>query len=499
MSVVQAVDWAVIAPPLVVALTAVTVLVGEALLGAPFRRAAGWLSLGGLGLAAALLLPLLGQGRGTFCLPATEGQFAACSYELDALTGAFQLLTLAAAAVVVLLSVGTVRPGGTDPLPEGEYWFLLLSSVTGALVVAAARDLATLVVAVEVVTLPTFVLVGLRRDDPRASEAAVTFFLVSVVSSAVTLYGIALVYGATGELFLTRVATRLADPAGLPDVAGIGVLLTIAGFAVKVAAVPFHVWAPPTYAAAPTPVAAYLSVVSKAAGVVGLVLVLAVAFPAYADRWAPALAVVAALTMTVGNLVALRQRHAVRLLAWSSVAQSGYVLLPLGTAGHDLGRAVDATVAYLLAYAAMNLLAFGVVVLVGRHRPAQRLADYRGLWRTEPLTAFGLALALACLAGLPPGLLGLFAKVVVFQAPVAAGSAWLAIVMAVNVVIGLVYYLAWAALLVATPERGAVPPSYRISVPDGLAVGAALGATVALSVAPGPVLEALDLGRPFLG
>ena len=205
-----------------------------------------------------------------------------------------------------------------------------------------------------------------------------------------------------------------------------------------------------------------------------------------------------AVTMTVGNLVALRQRHAVRLLAWSSIAQSGYMLVPLGAAGAG-GDAIDevlpATVAYVLAYAVMNLGAFAVVTLVGRHRPDNLIEDYRGLGRTEPLTAFALAFSLACLAGLPPGLLGLFAKVVVFQAPVEQGVGWLAVVMAVNVVIGLFYYLAWAATLYArSPDPAASaarPPSYRISVSDGLAIGITLGAAMWLSVLPRMVLEAL--------
>jgi NADH-quinone oxidoreductase subunit N len=243
-------------------------------------------------------------------------------------------------------------------------------------------------------------------------------------------------------------------------------------------------------------VAAYLSVVSKAAGFVGLALLLVRGFGPYAEVWSPVVAVLAAATMTVGNLVALRQRHAVRLLAWSSIAQSGYMLVPLGAAGRGgaaLADVLPATVAYVLAYAVMNLGAFAVVTLVGRHRPANRLADYRALGRTEPLTAFALAFALACLAGLPPGLLGLFAKVVVFQAPVAHGAGWLAVVMAVNIVIGLYYYLAWAASLYArTGTAGAArPPSYRISWSDGVAIGITLGAALWLSVLPRMVLEAL--------
>jgi NADH-quinone oxidoreductase subunit N len=381
-------------------------------------------------------------------------------------------------------------------LPAGEYYFLLLMSVSGAVTLAASRDVLTLVVSLEVVSLPAFALVALPRYDGRASEAALKLFLVSVVSTAVMLFGLSLVYGVTGQVYLDRIATALDDPGARNPALLLGVAISIAGFAFKVAAVPFHFWAPDTYVGAPVPVAAYLSVVSKAAGFVGLSVLLTIGFAPYADVWAPVVAVLAAVTMTVGNLVALRQRRAVRLLAWSSIAQSGYMLVPLGAAGKgNISDVLPATVAYVLAYAVMNLGAFAVVTLVGRRRPANNLDDYRGLGRTEPFIGFALAFALACLAGLPPGLLGLFAKVVVFQAPVEQGTGWLAVVMAVNVVVGLYYYLAWAASLYARAgSEGAPalrPPAYRISWSDGTAIGITLGAALAFSIVPQMILEAI--------
>ncbi|MGH8940721.1 MAG: NADH-quinone oxidoreductase subunit N, partial [Actinomycetes bacterium] len=371
---------------------------------------------GGLAVAAALLLPLVGDRRTTFCVAGEGLLLPACSYVVDDLTLVFQALVLGGAVVCVLLSLDTVRDSA---IPAGEYFFLLLCSVSGALTLAASRDLLTLVVALEVVSLPAFALVALRRFDSRSAEAALKLFLVSVVSTAVMLFGLSLVYGVTGQVHLARIATALDDPGIRGPALVLGVTLALAGFGFKVAAVPFHFWAPDTYEGAPVPIAAYLSVVSKAAGFVGLALLLTEGFAPYADVWGPAVAVVAAVTMTVGNLAALRQRHAVRLLAWSSVAQSGYMLVPLGSAAvGEVDRVLPATVAYVVAYGVMNLGAFAVVTLVGRHREANRLTDYRALARTEPLSAFALAFALACLAGLPPGLLGLFAKVVVFQAPV---------------------------------------------------------------------------------
>lgn len=483
----QPVDWVAVAPPLLVALLALGLLVLDTFLPPARRQVTGWLAALGLVGALGLLVPLVGDRRATFCVPGRRLALPSCSYVVDDLTLTFQALVLAGAAVVVLLSLDTVRLGG---IPPGEYWFLLLASVAGALTLAASRDVLTLVVSLEVVSLPAFALVAMRRYDGRASEAALKLFLVSVVSTAVMLFGLSLVYGLTGQVHLDRIAAALDAPGPRTPLLVLAVVLSIAGFGFKVAAVPFHFWAPDTYEGAPVPVAAYLSVVSKAAGFVGLALLLTRGFAPYADVWAPVVAVLAALTMTVGNLAALRQTQAVRLLAWSSVAQSGYMLVPLGAASVGNVQAVlPATVTYVLAYAVMNLGAFSVVTLVGRHRPANRLADYRALGRTEPLTAFALAFALACLAGLPPGLLGLFAKVTVFRAPVDQGVGWLAVVMAANVVVGLYYYLAWAASLYARPLADARPPSYRISWSDGLAVGVTLGAALWLSVAPGLVLR----------
>ena len=250
----------------------------------------------------------------------------------------------------------------------------------------------------------------------------------------------------------------------------VGIVLVVAGFAFKIAAVPFHAWAADVYQGAPIPVAALLSVISKAAGFAGLILVLVVALPGQAATWVPIIAIVSALTMTVGNLLAMRQRSAVRLLAWSSVAQSGYILAPLavasGPARTRRPRAVGATVAYLVIYAAMNLGAFAVVMLVSRTASRNELDDYRGLVFRSPAAGLALAFCLICLAGLPPGLAGLFAKIVVFREIVDGGAGWLAVVMAVNTVIGLYYYVAWTARLF-TPEPGGGSGSAP-SVPRGL-------------------------------
>ncbi len=514
---VQPVDWLAIAPPVMVAFTAMAVLVADVVVPTRVRRSVvSWMAFGGLAVALLLLLPLRGPARAVFCVLAQQGSGSAggpqsCSYVVDDTTLVFQLLVAGGAGVVVLLSArGTLG----DRLPFGEYHFLLLASTCGAMALAAARDLVTLVVALELVSLPAFALVGLSGGDRRAPEAALKFFLVSVVSVAVMLFGISLVYGVTGTVYLDRIAFTLGSEQGpATRVVGLGIVLTLVGLAFKVGAVPFHFWVPDTYVGAPVPVAAYLSVVSKAAGLVGLLLVVGIAFPSYVSVWAPIIAVLAALTMTLGNLVALRQRNAVRLLAWSSVAQAGYLLVPLGAvppgglARGAVTSVMAATVAYLLIYAVVNLGAFGIVAVVaGTGGGGRRLADYRALFWTDPVRALALAFCLLALAGLPPGLVGLFGKVVVFQAAVDGGAGWLAVVMAVNVVIGLAYYLYWTALLFApageenssSVEADASGPASLTPWPAAIAVGVTVALGVALSVSPGLVLDVLrDLPSPL--
>ncbi|MFJ9518915.1 NADH-quinone oxidoreductase subunit N [Kitasatospora sp. NPDC101801] len=482
-ALVQSVDWVAVAPPLVAALAGLVVLVADLFLKGSRKKALSWIALGGLTLALAALLPLaLGDPRATFCV--TDGD---CSYVVDHFTLAFQLLALGGALIAALLSVHTVA---ADRLPGGEFWFLLLSSAAGAALLPASRDLATLVVALEVASLPAFALVALRRDG-RGAEAALKFFLSSVTATAVMLLGVSFVYAATGTLHLSAIADALTTaPAQLRHLAEAGAVLTLVGFAFKTAAVPFHFWVPDTYVGAPVPVAGYLSVVGKAAGLAGLALVTTVAFRPYGHTWGLVLAVLAAVTMTAGNVAALRQRSAapngaVRLLAWSSVSQAGYLLVPLAAAGYaGSDRPVGATVAYALVYGVVNLGAFAAVAATGH----SRLDDFQGLFARNRWTALALAFFLLCLAGLPPGVVGLFGKVVVFRAAVDAGLGWLAVVMAANVVVALSYYLAWTAKLFAAGESAPT----RVPGPLRATLGLTAAVAVALSVAPQLVLQVVS-------
>ncbi|GLX09410.1 NADH-quinone oxidoreductase subunit N [Microbispora sp. NBRC 16548] len=516
--VIQSIDYAAVAAPLVLALVAGLVLLLDAFL--PARpggaRVLGLVTLGGLVAALAVVAVQAAGGgtRRTFCVPASLGGEpapgragpASCSFVADRFSLVIAAVVLAAGVVVVLLSMTEIAagrdagPGERGRIPAGEWYFLLLATLTGAVLLPASRDLIMLVVSLELVSLPVFALTALKRHDGRASEAALKLFLVSVVSTAITLFGVSLLYGVTGSVHLDRIDAALratGDTAGdmagdmtgdMAQVTAVAIVLVAAGFAFKIAAVPFHFWAGDVYRGAPVPVAALLSVVSKASGFAGLILLLTSALPGRAALWAPGVAVVAALTMTAGNVLAMRQRAAVRLLAWSSVAQSGYILAPLAVYAVAPRAAVGASVAYLVFYAAMNLIAFAVVLLVARLPEGQDLEAYRGLALRSPAAGLSLAFALVCLAGLPPGLAGLFAKIVVFRAVVDGGLGWLALVMAANTVAGLYYYIAWTARLFAPPAAG---ESRTVSTraAAGVAVALAVAVTVVFSVAPQVVLS----------
>jgi NADH-quinone oxidoreductase subunit N len=477
--VIQQLNHVALLPLYAAAGTAVLVLVMElafARRGPVFGAAV----LGGLATAVAAIA-VGGGTASTFC---TGGN---CSWVVapfaTVATVLFALLTIG----VLALSQPALRVGTA---PAGEFCFLLTSAMAGGVVVGYAGDLITLIVGLETLTLPLYVLVGLRRFAPRervtttGASAAVTFFVVSVVSTTIALLGAALLYAATGALHLAV----LGGGAGgrLAPLATVGGSLIVVGFAFKVAAVPLHAWAPTTYDGAPLPVAAYLSTASKLGGVVALAAVV------QRLDTGPLVAVLAVLTMTVGNLVALRQTRMVRLLAWSSVAQAGYILAPLAVGA----RGIVAAAAYAAFFVVLEFVAFATIVAL---RPPGAdggdIASYRGAARRSPWLGAALVLAFAGLAGLPPGLAGLFAKVTIVDALIDTGWGWLAGVVALNAVIALAYYIRAAATLYAGPVGVVVadlrPPKLRVSWPVATALVAAAAAAVVLGFAPQLLFAAL--------
>ena len=339
-----------------------------------------------------------------------------------------------------------------------------------------------------------------RRVPVEAASGALTFFVVSVVSTTVTLLGAALLYALTGAVHLDRIAAALAhrdDLHGVP-LTSAAVLLVLVGLAFKLAAVPFHGWAPVSYDGAPLPVTAYLSTASKLGGIVALLYVTVFALRPWLSVVGPLLANLAVASMTVGNLAALRQRRMVRLLAFSSVAQAGYLLAPLGAFAAAAGRTeaarhtlTAATLGYTMFYLLLELGAFGALIALRGAGAGGRIDDYRGAGRVRPLIAAALAFALIGLAGLPPGLAGLFAKITVVRAALTGDAAWLAVLIALNAVLGLVYYLRAVATLYRPGGYRPVPVSSLVAGVLALVTAAA----VAAGFAPQLVLDAAALLR----
>jgi len=399
-------------------------------------------------------------------------------------------LTLAGLiGVAGALSVALARPvvGGSDR--EGEFYATLTFASLCAVLLGMAADAALLGLAIGALGLATFVMTGYLRRSRPANEASIKYYIFGTVSGAAMLYGLSWWFGLAGTTSLEVIGQRVADaPEGIVIAS---TALVLFGLGYKAAAVPFHFWTPDAYDGAPLPVAAYLSVLPKLAGLVALARVLPLALPDDTAGWTTAIAVLAAATMTLGNVAALPQRNVVRLLAYSSIAQSGYLLMGVAALeGSDQG--VPALVFYAAAYAAMNLAAFAVVIAVQRERGSVDLDAFRGLGRTHPWWTAALVVSFLSLIGIPP-LAGFVGKLELFRAAIDADQAWLAVVAVINTVISIYYYLrvlAPAALEPpAEPRAPGRGPAALVRQPLGAALALAAVATEGFGVAAEPLLE----------
>jgi NADH-quinone oxidoreductase subunit N len=448
-------------------------------------------TLAGLGLLASFV-PVLtlawdGADRSLF-----DGAYVVDNYAL-VLKGLF----LIAGYVTVLISTDYINEGDYY---KGEYYFLLLSSILGMTVMASSRDLISIFIALETLSIPAYLLAGWRKRDVKGNEASLKYYLLGVFATGVMLYGMSLIFGVTHTTVLTEIGAALAEQGSTSaPIVTIGVLFVIIGFAFKVSAVPFHAWAPDTYEGAPTPITAFLSVASKAAGFVALMTLVFLAFDARSDVWQPLFWVLSAITMTVGNVIALRQTNVVRMLAYSSVAQAGYMLAPFAVATHSgRGDAIEAVVTYLLIYAAMNLGAFAVVMAVARKTRSAEKDTYGGLFEYAPGLAVLLAVFFFALAGIPP-LGGWYAKLVIVRVILDNPTGWgvaLGVILGVNSVVGLFYYASVAreAFMRPVPDEDRAP--IRVPAALGSAIALCAVSTVVIGVVPQVVARFAQL-TPF--
>ena len=457
MPVIAASSWATL------------VLIAEMFATSRRYRGVAWLAMVGLAHSAYVAI---GSGG-------TPGIFAG-ALALDGLSAYLGVLAAALSIVCVLAAMDYLS---TTDVVGGEYYPLTAFAFAGILVMGAATDLVVLFLGLETMSMAVYVLAGIQKREPRSNEAALKYFVMGAFASAFMLYGIALLYGATGSTVIGIIG---AAPADRMLLLGLG-MLTV-GLAFKVSAVPFHLWTPDVYEGAPTSVTAFMSTAVKAAGFVAAIRVFAVAMPALAPHLSFVLGAIALLTMTVGNLVALRQTSLKRMLAYSSIAHTGYLMVGLAA---NTQEAASAVLFYLAAYGAMNIAAFAVLMfLASRGSRNEDVGDLAGLGSEHPLLAAAMTIAMLSLTGIPP-LGGFTAKLYLFAAALNAGQTFLVMAALLNSVVSAAYYLGVVKVMYfdTPPADDAVaagPARPHLAVARGLAVAA----TVVLGVAPSGLLDA---------
>lgn len=409
-------------PEIFILVVGILVLILDPFWKAESRRLnLGWLTAGGL--TAALILSLL------LDQPSDPALAWGGMVRFDWLAFVFKMFILFASAITALFFMDVEQLA-----KRAESYFLLLAATIGMCLMVSASDLVMLFLAIETTSIPMYVLAGFMLEDKKSTEAGFKYLLFGAMTSAIFLYGLSLVYGFSGTTQMENMRSYFIRLNPI----SVGVLfLLVVGLGFKISLAPFHFWAPDTYQGAPTPVAGILSTASKAAGLAVLIRLFITAFPQVDTNWQVILAVLAALSMTIGNLAALAQKNLKRLLAYSSIAHAGYALVGV-VAGSELG--IKAVVYYLIAYVLTNLAAFGILAAFGRVTGSDEIRAYDGMSRRSPYLAIAMLVAFLSLSGMPP-FGGFVAKVMVFAAAVEAGWYWLVIVGIINSVVGVYYYL----------------------------------------------------------
>ncbi len=473
-----------ILPELILTLTGVAVMLTDAALNPEWaRRPLGWIAALGTTLA-------LWASLGQLALPMGTG-FSG-TIETSAFTVFFHVLICGIVLVALLLSL--------DTLPEkshhqGEFYALIVFGAVGMCLLTGAVELLLVFIALEISSIATYILAGYRKESPRGPEAAIKYFLLGSFATAFLLYGVALIFGATGTTQIYEIA-RLAPTAQNQSfiLAGLGLMLV--GILFKVSAVPFHVWTPDVYEGSPSPVVALMSTAPKAAAFALLLRVVYEMLPSLRPVWSPLLWVVAVLSMTVGNLAALRQTNVKRMLAYSSIAHAGYLLAAF--AGLD-STGIAAASFYIAAYAAMNVGIFAVITLAsGYEENLPLIEDFRGLIYRSPLLGSLLIFFLASLIGIPfTG--GFFGKLISFSTAIGGGAIWLVIIGLLNSGLAAAYYLRLALVAAQQPKSDqAASPAPRVGIAVGAALLFAVAATLVLGILPNGVQRAAEAGAHTL-
>ena len=419
------INWQLLMPELIIILTFILVAIFD-LFNSIQKTVAAWLTIVGCAIALYVSIDMLQVGM--------EGTEFSNMIQVDKYSLFFDVIFLVSTILVVLISMNYL--GRTDRR-QGEYYLLILLATLGMMLMASGNELIVVFLGLELMSLSLYVLAGYFQRSMASSEAGMKYLLLGAFASGFFLYGIALIYGGAGTTNIPKIASAITVNAKSPLLLS-GMFLLVVGFGFKVALVPFHQWAPDVYEGAPTSIAAFISAGPKAAGFAAFLRIFLEALQNIQSEWIVVVTILAALTMTVGNLVAIAQRNIKRMLAYSSIAHAGYVLVGLAAANKD---GISSAMFYLLVYCIMNIGAFGAVILA-RTEDGESLviSDYAGLGFKKPLLALFMTLMLLSLAGFPPTA-GFVGKFYIFRSAVESGQIWLVIIGAINTAISAFYYL----------------------------------------------------------
>jgi NADH-quinone oxidoreductase subunit N len=466
------VDISTALPEVTLSLVAMAILVLDLIAPKGSRDWLGYLSILGVFITFATLLRQWGVMELAF-----SGQYLS-----DPFAFFFKVVFLVSTALILLMSIGYLK---SERIDKGEFYAMILFATLGMMLMVSAVDLLILYIGLEMMSISIYILAGFLKRERRSSEAALKYLLMGGFSSAILLYGIVMLYGLTGSIGLREIASTLSTDTASNPALIMGMVMLVAGFGFKIAAVPFHMYIPDVYEGAPIPVAALLSAASEVAGLAILLRVFLVAIPELQDRWTMLFYLLSLLTMTVGNVVAIAQSNIKRMLAYSSIAHIGYLLIGL-VVGREMG--ISATLLYTLVYALMTLGAFAIVILlcVGEVK-GERIDDFTGLAQRSPMAAAAMLIFLLSLAGVPPTA-GFVGKFYLFGAAIERGYVWLAVIAVINSAISVFYYM---KVVVAMYMRDLPPQGLSLSSsrPLQFAVLVTLVATIAIGIYPGPFLE----------
>ena len=466
------VDLLSILPVVVLSVFGIAIMVLEPFLSLKNRNGLGWLAFAGTLAAGVSIIPMHTH----------IGQWYSNLWIVDDYSTFFHVLFIFIAAITILVSIDYLR---RESMNHAEYYALLLFATAGMLVMAGSNELMMVFIGLEILSIATYILAGFRRTDLRSNEAALKYFLLGSFASAFFLYGVALIFGAAGSTNLISISAALANPDVNSGLVYLSAALILMALCFKVAVAPFHIWAPDVYEGAPTPITGFMSVGPKAAGFAVMFRIFLTAFPLIQHRWTEIMWLLAALTMILGNVIAVAQPNIKRMLAYSSIAHAGYIAVAFTT---NNSRGGAAALFYMLAYAAMSLGAFAIVTILGRSGDEKvKATDFAGLAAKRPGLAALLSLFLLSLAGVP-GTAGFAGKFFIFRSAVETNRVGLAVIGVLTTVVSFYYYL-YVIVQMYMREPGEDFENARVTPALVVALVVTAAITVYLGVLPSTVLE----------